>query len=79
MSVKSAETYFLQSAGQVQPMSPGWQSGVHGQQTQVDVFGQVLFFFVVVLANTTAPATNTVAQMLKIIFFILNDFNCLTK
>jgi hypothetical protein len=78
LSVKSAETYLLQPIGQVQPGSPGWQSGVQGQHTQLGVFLQVSFFFVVELVNATAPATNIVAQMPKTIFFILNDFNCLT-
>jgi hypothetical protein len=62
--------YFLQLSGQVQFGSPGWQSGVHGQLTQSFVLLQSLFFFVVVVANTTVPATNRIATILNITFFI---------
>ena len=65
----------MQPVGQIQFGLPGWQSGVHGQQTQLEVFAQTFFVsFFVVFANTAALATKIIAQMPIMDFFILSKF-----
>lgn len=58
---------------------PGWQSGVQEQQIQAEAPVQAAGLSSDGLANETAPATNAVAMMPKMIFFIFMILNCLTK
>lgn len=63
---------------EVRPYFLSWQQepGQH-----VLLLAQLLsaFFTALLLANTTIPATNKVAMILKIIFFIFYKLKCYTK